>query len=946
MTRVEAYEIDTLLGSLQDCGSHERTEQALSILNSAAVHSFAALSVESMGHLHNIAKLTPARRYYPESERCMQVVDWSTNLGFLAQHNSYYAEVQALFNRHDSLQIFNTAQHTFTPRLPAMDHNLLDRDVNRSSTVRISGFGAEGFNTDKDRCYAGRGQWQDSLAAKRTFEITRALLRARAQPCSEIRPDLVAHMWKYLQDSHVARQTDTPRTKLEYDAEWFIESKEFISEDWLSIHHYLSHGGTSVNGSDIAMWLATLAFSEHSDMTVLQILAGFHNNPSMASITLPTAYRFDIGRGFEVDENELRAAIRAAAHPIEHCPPLHIVQHHQESYETFRRRQLKQLEKAAAPFCEDIQERLKRQWLCEVPHLPTTLAAEAYFNMSQVMSTAKGLFKNWYDNHRFRQYLEEIARQINRDTLPQQMDSPCCAVEKWAQEGRQRFVNSSAIFGHAAPTLEPFQSLDLRSHLHPRVVSGKTEPAVMSLVARLEAIAGCPYEKEAKLIAEIQNPGHKSWSPGDHPEWLLLEVENNILIREVQHRMAQHMSAPASGQNEIMQLIMGGGKSSVIVPMLASALADGTRLTRVIVAKPQAKQMFSMLVAKLGRLLDRRIYLMPFSRSVRVDGASMEVIQRLYSHCMATGGVLLVQPEHILSFQLMTIEKQISGAIEGRLMLETLQFLQRNSRDIIDESDEILSVKYELVYTMGTQRSIDHAPARWIVISEVLDVVKRCIPAVQARFPEGVEVYPGHRGSFPRTRILQYEAFVELSCHVAESICKKGLSGFSIAHQSEAVRAAVCLYISKPHLAQDERDYVELHSGFMTDETRDTLLLLRGLMALGILSFILEKKRWRVDYGLDPLRQRPTRMAVPFRAKDLPSDRSDFSHPDVVIAFTSLSYYYEGLSDDDLVLSISHLQVSDQADVEYQDWVKDAEDLPSSLHQLVSINLEDRQSCR
>ena len=130
---------------------------------------------------------------------------------------------------------------------------------------------------------------------------------------------------------------------------------------------------------------------------------------------------------------------------------------------------------------------------------------------------------------------------------------------------------------------------------------------------------------------------------------------------------------------------------------------------------------------------------------------------------------------------------------------------------------------------MGTQRSFDHAPARWVVIPEVLDVVKRCIPAVQARFPEGVEIYPGHRGSFPRTRILQQAAFVELSRRVAESVCKRGLSGFPIAHQSKAVQAAVCLYISKPHLAQDEREQVELHSGFMTDETRDTMLLLQPM---------------------------------------------------------------------------------------------------------------------
>jgi hypothetical protein len=38
-------------------------------------------------------------------------------------------------------------------------------------------------------------------------------------------------------------------------------------------------------------------------------------------------------------------------------------------------------------------------------------------------------------------------------------------------------------------------------------------------------------------------------------------------------------------------------------------------------------------------------------------------------------------------------------------------------------------------------------------------------------------------------------------------------------------------------------------------------------------------------------------MAVPFRAKDVASERTEFGHPDVAIVLTQLSYYYSGLSD-------------------------------------------------
>jgi hypothetical protein len=76
------------------------------------------------------------------------------------------------------------------------------------------------------------------------------------------------------------------------------------------------------------------------------------------------------------------------------------------------------------------------------------------------------------------------------------------------------------------------------------------------------------------------------------------------------------MIAPQSGSNSIMQLNMGLGKSSVIVPIVAATLADRSKLARVIVLKSLSEQMFQLLVSKLGGLIGRRIYRLPISRSL------------------------------------------------------------------------------------------------------------------------------------------------------------------------------------------------------------------------------------------------------------------------------------------------------------------------------------------
>ena len=120
---------------------------------------------------------------------------------------------------------------------------------------------------------------------------------------------------------------------------------------------------------------------------------------------------------------------------------------------------------------------------------------------------------------------------------------------------------------------------------------------------------------------------------------------------------------------------MGEGKSSVIVPVAAAALANGEQLVRVIIPKALTAQMFELLVARLGGLTNRPIYHLPFSRNTEHDISGREKsipvdkLQKLMSQCMSERGILLAQPEHVASLKLMTMEKQIRTT---KFMTDTL----------------------------------------------------------------------------------------------------------------------------------------------------------------------------------------------------------------------------------------------------------------------------------
>src|SRR5690606_21313233 len=121
---------------------------------------------------------------------------------------------------------------------------------------------------------------------------------------------------------------------------------------------------------------------------------------------------------------------------------------------------------------------------------------------------------------------------------------------------------------------------------------------------RLSKMAKDITNSKEDLLAEISNSGHTNWEPKEKPEWLLFEIENNIRIRSTQICVANSMMHPSEGTNSVVLFPIGKGKTSVVVPIVASTLADGSKLVRVFVLKPLASQMFDILRVKLGGMLD------------------------------------------------------------------------------------------------------------------------------------------------------------------------------------------------------------------------------------------------------------------------------------------------------------------------------------------------------
>ncbi|KAJ7497967.1 hypothetical protein B0H11DRAFT_1715437 [Mycena galericulata] len=441
---------------------------------------------------------------------------------------------------------------------------------------------------------------------------------------------------------------------------------------------------------------------------------------------------------------------------------------------------------------------------------------------------------------------------------------------------------------------------------------------------------------EGQRAQELGARGSIGWDPSVHPDWLLIQLDADIIIRPLQASIAQHMMSPQNNANALLQLNMGEGKTSVIVPIISTSLADGIQLVRVIVLKPLSAQMFQLLKQRVCGLANRRLFYLPFSRDTELDSGKIDRIFGMLKECAEVGGILLCQPEHLLSFQLMGLDNfcQSENSKETRLLTEAQEWLDNTARDILDESDEILSVRYQLIYTLGISRPLEGQPWHWNIIQEVFSLLEKVVKTVG----DGVEfsrVTEPRR--FPMTRILTPEGRRSLLEGIVEEIIEDGLQQWiSFRNYSSTEKDTVRRFLMQSTVNAEDDQSLRRLAG---DSDRfGHFLLLRGLFSYGILALCLQDKRWRVDYGLDPKR---SMLAVPYRAKDRPAPRAEFGHPDMIIVLTCLSYYYGGLTDDQLNTAFKFLQNSDNPAAQYEHWVKGIEGLPASLANLRGLNLDD-----
>lgn len=372
---------------------------------------------------------------------------------------------------------------------------------------------------------------------------------------------------------------------------------------------------------------------------------------------------------------------------------------------------------------------------------------------------------------------------------------------------------------------------------------------------------------------------------------------------------------------------------------MAAILANGEQACQITVLKSLFAINLKALRRYLGGMLNRRLYIFPCRRDMKIE-KHIDKMLPIYEECKQMkgkiiivillrrskefsteilvnfffSGVILTLPEYRLSCQLKIYESihklDYTAAVN---FMQIHKWIEANVRNILDESDAILHPKYQLVYTLGNQLPLDGGENRWLVVQAVLKRIPYHMKKLYTEFgPKMIEfdehyIERGHVFGAPMVncrddvftpcRILDDSVYDELKRLLIEDFLN-GSINIAFQEMKPEIKERLKYLLHKKTIDKETFD------GTMNDfspKERNVILILSGLLRFEVLKLIL-MKRWRVNYGVNEKGQRKKleeggrKMAIPFKAKDVAAEMTEFGHADVAICLTYLSYYYSGLN--------------------------------------------------
>lgn len=385
--------------------------------------------------------------------------------------------------------------------------------------------------------------------------------------------------------------------------------------------------------------------------------------------------------------------------------------------------------------------------------------------------------------------------------------------------------------------------------------------------------------------------------PEEHPEYLLFEYASDLILRKEQ--IAQIEMLIDKKQWSILEILMGSGKTEVLLTLILLKMADGESIPTAILPETLLQNFAPQISRKAGSLFGQEVVRINWKGTSRF-GLNLKELQQLRGRLEAIpkqGSFLLASHldmhRLVLQAKKTKIELTKTGDKETlgkwREFKTILYLLKTRSHWLMDEVDLTLRPDFEMHQALDSGSPID--PTRTEIGRLLYENLFTSFPKIS------FDCHP-QPGQEPFTNLL-YETTIKskLKKVMLEQLMTKP-QFIDFAKEIGANQAAITRYLDHPK--------VDLPSS-MSPELKDMLAFLR--FEINTLLPLTLNKLHGQNYGRFPEKEgMQSVLAGPYQYKDAPCIGSQFGMYGEQINYTLQTYVKEGLSVQDLQKEILRLQ--------------------------------------
>ncbi len=373
----------------------------------------------------------------------------------------------------------------------------------------------------------------------------------------------------------------------------------------------------------------------------------------------------------------------------------------------------------------------------------------------------------------------------------------------------------------------------------------------------------------------------------DSPTLTIIQHQEKIVLRPQQTTALKNLLKEGDDgkpfKESVEKVIMGGGKSKVILPVLAEQKAKGHNLVVIEVPEELLHTNYVDLNRSSQRLFGKKAYRFQFDRDSDCSPESLKKIYHRFSEVMSSKSYLVTTGPSIQSLELKYIELLLQESDKGARWQEQIYWLDRltnlfreDADCLIDEAHQGLSIKKRLNYTSGESRSISPA------------LIKSATSFFRLIDRDFIE----HATQLDLD--YDWEQFEQELARLSLTDLRSPLYLFyrnAQLRMGDGVLQALIDYLT------DKADSIPTVVENASLEEKETLAFIKQEVSV-LLSQTLSRKL-DVNYGasrLDELSEVERTLAIPYSASNQPSEKSRFGNELEAINYTAQMMLIQGLS--------------------------------------------------